>query len=170
METELRRLNAMIQAMKQKIETTRWIIEKCKQQQLAEAREQIILERRSYLMEKVAQTEIKLQEALKHRQMAMDERVKTGLRRAALENEIRAIRKKAKFWKALSELDRTPQKAAETWRENLRPSHSLSDIRKAVLKPPLCPDRDFENRESSIWETKKLSSEEVSVVDLTQMN
>ena len=87
-----------------------------------------------------------------------------------MENEIRAIRKKAKFWKALSELDRTPQKAAETWRENLRPSHSLSDIRKAVLKPPLCPDRDFENRDSSIWETKKLSSEEVSVVDLTQKN
>lgn len=49
----------------------RWVLEECKRQQLAEKREQIVLEKRGILMEKVAKIEIELQEALKYRQMTM---------------------------------------------------------------------------------------------------
>ena len=49
----------------------RWVLEECKRQQLAEKREQIFLEKRGILMEKVAKIEIELQEALKYRQMTM---------------------------------------------------------------------------------------------------
>ena len=49
----------------------RWIIEECKRQELAEKREQILLDRISHLMGKVAQTEDELQEALEHRKITM---------------------------------------------------------------------------------------------------
>lgn len=50
---------------------SRWVIEECKQQRLAEEREQITIDTRSHLMAQVEQIEIELSEALKHRQMAM---------------------------------------------------------------------------------------------------
>ena len=66
-----------------------------------------------------------------------------------------ALRKVAKFWKAQSEV-----RSGEFWREELRPISSMNDIHKAVLKPPIFP-----NKECVSGEIKRRSSEEVATVD-----
>jgi len=66
-----------------------------------------------------------------------------------------ALRKVAKFWKAQSEV-----RSGEFWREELRPISSMNDIHKAVVKPPLFP-----NKECGSGKIKRRSSEEVATVD-----
>ncbi|XP_067016939.1 uncharacterized protein [Acropora muricata] len=155
METELKHLNAVIREKKKRIETTKWIIEKCQQQESAMKREQAALEKRSDLMEKVAQVEIKMQETMKYRQEIVAERIKGALRRRALESRIMALRKVGKFWKAQPEV-----RSGEFWRGELRPIRSMNDIHKAVLKPPLFP-----NKECGSGKIQRRSSEEVGTVD-----
>lgn len=142
METELKHLNAVIREKKKRIETTKWIIEKCQQQESAMKRKQAALE-------------IKMQETMKYRQEIVAERIKGALRRRALESRIMALRKVAKFWKAQPEV-----RSGEFWREELRPISSMNDIHKAVVKPPLFP-----NKECDSGKIKRRSSEEVATVD-----
>ena len=49
----------------------RWIIDECKQQQLAEEQEQVAIDARRQLMGQVGQIEIELNEALEQRQTTM---------------------------------------------------------------------------------------------------
>lgn len=51
--------------------SSRWIIEECKQQKLAEESEQMLRDTRTRLMSQVQQVEIELAQALKRRQVAM---------------------------------------------------------------------------------------------------
>ncbi|XP_068692297.1 uncharacterized protein [Montipora foliosa] len=157
MEIEINRMNRTIKGMERKIKTTRWIIEECKRQELAEKREQILLDRRSRLMGKVAQTEDELQEALEHRKITMADIIKTGLRKVALEKVVQALQNKINFF--WNDLGSDPN-ALKTWRENLRPIRSQNDMHKAVPKPPLFPILDFEEDEI-IWQAEKWSSEEL---------
>ncbi|XP_044173407.1 uncharacterized protein [Acropora muricata] len=148
MEREVIHMKQTIRVMERTIRTKRWVLEECKRQQLAEKREQIFLEKRGILMEKVAKIEIELQEALKYRQMTMADIIKTGLRKVTLENDVKAMQKKIEFFR--NDLGKDPN-PLKTWRENLRLIRSQNDMDKAVPQPPLFPILDFEEGEL-IWQ------------------
>ncbi|KAJ7365012.1 hypothetical protein OS493_007650 [Desmophyllum pertusum] len=132
-------MHETIGIIEEDLQTTRSIVEECKQRQrAAEEKEEMTRNTRSHLMAQVQQTESRLGRALEKRQMLMSEIIECGIRKMALEEKVQAMERKANFfWNDLQSSD--SRENAKTWREKLRRVRSQNDMNKAVPQPPLSP-------------------------------